>query len=91
MSLYLGGPTALSRPLGVADPGVVSFGPPMIGLGDVNGDGFDDAIAGAAEASELFFYKGGATLGEDDTWDASTQLAGPPDSGFGAAFGGASY
>jgi len=63
--IYLGGPDGLRRtPLELDGPGVgAEFGRAVAGLGDIDGDGFNDIIVGAwamnANDGASYVYRGG--------------------------------
>jgi hypothetical protein len=64
--LYLGGPTGLSvTPLAIASPSDagagVGFGAFVASAGDVNGDGFADAVVDDESARAFYLYLGSAT------------------------------
>ncbi len=82
--VYLGGmagPSVLGITL--AGPGGSYFGFATAGAGDVNADGYDDIIVGAATATAYVFP--GTASG---TVPVPTVLTGPPASGFGRSVAG---
>lgn len=91
--LFWGGDSGLSTNPGWSQPGGkvgAQFGASLAGVGDVNGDGYDDFLVGApnpAQQGQVFLYYGGAA-GPASTpdWSATDDQTG---SQFGSAIAGA--
>jgi FG-GAP repeat/Putative metal-binding motif/FG-GAP-like repeat len=88
--LYIGSPSGLGEVPGwtvtVDDP-YVGFGGAIGSVGDVNADGFDDVVVGAAAWDQVFLYLGSdAGLGSDAAWVGTSDQ---PGAWFGDAVGGA--
>jgi hypothetical protein len=84
VSVHYGGPNIDSIPnLKLRNPGVGNFGWPIINGGDMNGDGYDDIIVSAYDATStsgfIFVFAGGPKI--DSYFDAAVGMS--SDSWFG--------
>ncbi|MFO0624139.1 MAG: FG-GAP-like repeat-containing protein [Polyangiales bacterium] len=71
-----------ASPTTIMAPGGGSFGSFLSGLGDVDGDGFDDLAVCAIERSAVYVYRGGAS-GPAET--PATTLTGAPNTSYGGS------
>ena len=85
LRVYLGGPDyAIRPPLHFSPPAAGSTFGTVFGVGDMDGDGYDDVVVGAYSLGRAYLYRGGATL----DLDADMTITGEDGGVFGGAVGG---
>jgi hypothetical protein len=93
IDVFFGGPSGPAAPPPVLNVGGLpmtgSYGASVAGAGDVDGDGFEDVLAGGYTGNVAFLFRGGAS-GPDATPLTLADAGSSPNDTFGLAVAGAS-